>query len=134
MSSLVNDGLLIERDALRREMKQACITLADEFVPAAERAGAHLQGLPRLVAHAVEHHQWHHDAQDSAYVNKVEEERDALQAWTLNAVQILHEIAGAASAPPHHQLLLEHIQKWAREALMFEQKPGSCMLNGKVVR
>lgn len=62
----------------RREIKQACIALADEFVPAAERSGAHLQGLPRLVAHAVKHHQWHHDAADASYVAQVEADRDRL--------------------------------------------------------
>lgn len=47
--------LRAERDECREEIRQACIALADGFVPEAERAGAHLQGLPRLVAHAVEH-------------------------------------------------------------------------------
>ena len=61
---------------LRRESRLACIELADEFVPKAERAGAHLHGLPSLVRHAVEHHQWHHDAHDVEYVKRVEQERD----------------------------------------------------------
>jgi hypothetical protein len=59
-----------------REAKKACVVLADAFVPEAERAGAHLQGLPRLVAHAVEHHRWHHDAMNADYVRRVETERD----------------------------------------------------------
>lgn len=71
------DDLRDERNESRREARQACVALADGFVPKAERSGAHLQGLPRLTAHAVDHHAWHHDAADASYVAKVEGERDA---------------------------------------------------------
>lgn len=76
-----------EREEYRRENKQACVSLADGFVPASDRAGAHLQGLPRLVAHAVEHHEWHHDAADSSYVAQVESQREEM----CDALRQLHD-------------------------------------------
>lgn len=55
------DDLASTLEDSRRESKQACEALADAFVPESERAGAHLQGLPRLVAIAIDRHG---DAQD----------------------------------------------------------------------
>lgn len=43
------------------DIKAACIALADGFVPKDKRAGAHTMGLSKLVAHAVAHHDWHHE-------------------------------------------------------------------------
>jgi hypothetical protein len=91
-----------ERDDVRREKKQACIALADGFVPKADRAGAHLHGLPWLVAHAVAHHQWHHDAQDAAYVRGLEEKLHAA-AERLRAVRTLLEANGCDCPCDHHR-------------------------------
>ena len=66
-------------ERLEREVKEACSVLADGFVPGEERQSARRAGLRWLVKHAVEHHEWHHDAADSDYVRKVETERD--EAW-----------------------------------------------------
>lgn len=70
------EDLKAERDECRRESRRACIALADEFVPAEHRTGAHLEGLSALTTMAVEHHRWHHDAQDVDYVRRTEQERD----------------------------------------------------------
>ena len=66
-----------ERDESRKESRLACIALADEFIPQDQRTGAHLWGLPAIVKHVVEHHQWHHDAANAEYVKGIEQQRDA---------------------------------------------------------
>ncbi len=86
------DDIKAERNEARHAIKMACIALADAFVPEEQRSGAHLQGLSRLVAHAVEHHRWHHDATDVAYVRKLEQVRDELQAEVERQKQALLKI------------------------------------------
>lgn len=66
-------------DAPDAETKQACIALADAFIPKEERAGAHLMGLAKLVKHAVDHHRWHHDAEKPEYVLELERAVDHLR-------------------------------------------------------
>jgi hypothetical protein len=72
------DDIRSERDDSRREVRHACIALADEFMRH-NRAGAHLMGLPALVQHVVDHHHWHHDAENADYVRGLEEQKTALE-------------------------------------------------------
>lgn len=68
-----------ERDELQNEVWKASDALAENFLPPSDRAAWKGAPLWRLVACARVHHDWHHDAADSSYVVRVEQERDSLQ-------------------------------------------------------
>lgn len=74
------DELQAQNGKLEAEIEAARQALLQGFVPREERALADDVPLARLVAHAIAHHQWHHDAASADYVRGVEEERDRLKA------------------------------------------------------
>ena len=85
---------IAERNEARTESKHACIALADAFVPSAERDGARIQGLPRLVAHACEHHA------------EVEAARDEARAAYDRIVRTLREYGSDTAEPGDEGLAL----------------------------
>lgn len=70
------DEAVAEGARARTECNDARADLIDAFVPAKDRVGAETHPLSRVVQHAIEHHNWHHDTLDARYVQTVEEDRD----------------------------------------------------------
>lgn len=65
-------GAIDRADKAERRIEAVCEALNRAFVSEAERG----LSLERVVQHAVDHHAWHHDAQDASYVRRIEEDRD----------------------------------------------------------